>query len=142
MLVDANILLFSIDTQSPLHKPAADWLTKVLNGDERVGLPWESLLAFVRIATHPRATRTPLRPTDAWGFVEDWLATPTAWIPVPTEGHATILGGLIAKYRLAGNLVPDGHLAALAIEHGLELASADTDFARFTELRWVNPLAA
>ncbi|HUG49142.1 MAG TPA: PIN domain-containing protein [Candidatus Limnocylindria bacterium] len=61
---------------------------------------------------------------------------------MPTEQHADVFGGLISKYRLAGNLVPDGHLAALAIEHGLELASADTDFARFTELRWINPLAA
>lgn len=141
MLVDANLLLFSVDTDSPYHAPAASWLTMVLNGDRRVGLPWETLTAFVRIATHPRATRTPLTPPAAWQFVDDWLAAPVVWTPVPTEQHASVLGGLISKYRLAGNLIPDGHLAAVAIEHGLELASADTDFARFTELRWVNPLA-
>jgi len=141
MLVDANLLLFSVDRDSPYHQQSATWLTDLLNGDRRVGLPWESLTAFIRIATHPRATRTPLAANEAWRFVDEWLAAPTAWVPMPTGQHAIVLGGLISKYRLAGNLVPDGHLAALAIEHGLELASADTDFARFTELRWINPLA-
>jgi hypothetical protein len=141
MLIDANLLLFAVDAESPHHDRAAAWLTDLLNGDRRVGLPWESLMAFVRIATHPRATRTPLSSEAAWEFVESWLAAPTAWVPVPTEQHAAVFGELVTRYRLAGNLVPDGHLAALAIEHGLELGSADTDFARFTELRWVNPLA-
>lgn len=141
MLVDANLLLFAVDDESPYHDRSAAWLTALLNGGGRVGLPWESLTAFVRIATHPRASPSPLSPADAWQFVEDWLAAPTAWVPLPTDQHGAVLGGLVQRYRLAGNLVPDGHLAALAIEHGLELASADTDFARFTELRWVNPLA-
>ena len=141
MLVDANILLFSVDSESPYHERAAAWLTELLNRERRVAHaspPWPAVL---RIATHPRATPTPLSPIDAWRFVDAWLAAPTAWTPVATEQHADVLGGLITKYRLYGNLVPDGHLAALAIEHGLELASADTDFARFAELRWVNPLA-
>ena len=106
------------------------------------GLPWESLTAFVRIATHPRASSTPLSSAQAWQFVDEWLDQPTTWVTVPTELHVQVLGNLITTYRLAGNLVSDGHLAALAISPGLELASADTDFARFSELRWVNPLAA
>ena len=140
MLVDANLLLFAVDDQSPYHERASEWLTAQLNSDRRVGLPWESLAAFVRIATHPRATPSPLTPADAWRFVADWLAVPAVWTPAPTEQHGSVFGGLVTKYRLAGNLVPDGHLAAIAIEHGLELASADTDFARFSELRWLNPL--
>jgi predicted nucleic acid-binding protein len=72
--------------------------------------------------------------------VEEWLAVPTVWIPQPTEAHADVLGSLLRRYRLAGNLVPDAHLAA-AIEHGLEVCSADSDFARFAEVRWRNPLA-
>jgi len=51
------------------------------------------------------------------------------------------LGGLVVSYQLRGNLVSDVHLAALAIEHGLTVCSADTDFARFREIQWVNPLA-
>jgi uncharacterized protein len=140
MLIDANILLFAVDAESPFHERAADWLTAQLNGDRRVGLPWQSLSAFLRIATHPRASADPLDPAAAWAFVDDWLAAPVAWIPTPTARHAELLGRLIRTHRIAGNLVPDAHLAALAIEHGLRICSADTDFARFTEVQWHNPL--
>lgn len=140
MLVDANLLLFAVDVAAAPHQRAAAWLTEQLNGDRRVGLPWESLNAFVRIATHPRASARPLSPDRAWRVVADWLAAPPVWIPAATERHAEVLGGLIRRYQLAGNLVPDAHLAAIAIEHGLELYSADTDFARFGEIRWVNPI--
>ena len=141
MLVDANLLIYAVDATVPEHAQASDWLTAQLNGDRRVGLPWESLNAFLRITTHPRATSQPLRPADAWRFVHDWLAVDLVWTPVGTARHADVLGGLIDRYRISGNLVPDAHMAALAIEHGLEICSADTDFARFTEIRWRNPLA-
>jgi toxin-antitoxin system PIN domain toxin len=141
MLIDANLLLFAVDVSAPNHERASAWLTEQLNGDRRVGLPWESLTAFVRVATHPRASEQPLKPDDAWQFVIDWLSAPTVWVPVPTEQHADVLGGLVRKYHLAGNLIPDAHLAAMAIEHGLEVCSADTDFARFPEIHWRNPLA-
>lgn len=140
MLVDANLLLFSVDRASRFHSSAAAWLTEQLNGSGRVGFPWQSLVAFLRISTHPRAAVHPLTPAEAWSYVGDWLATNTAWIPQPTERHAEVLGSLLTSYDLRGNLVPDAQLAALAIEHGLTVCSADTDFARFTEIRWENPL--
>lgn len=142
MLIDANLLLFAVDERAMAHERAADWLEMQLNGDRRVGIPWESLTAFVRIASNPRASDHPLRPDDAWRFVEDWIAAATVWIPAPTDRHAEVLGSLVRRYQVAGNLIPDAHLAALAIEHGLEVCSADTDFARFTEIRWRNPLAS
>ena len=141
MLVDANILLYAVDTSSPFHESAARWLTDRLNGTTNVGLAWPSLTAFLRISTHPRASAAPLSPVDAWAHVQDWLAADPAWIPLPTQRHAEVLESLLTTYRLRGNLVPDADLAALAIEHGLTICSADTDFARFTEVRWVNPLA-
>lgn len=141
MLVDANLLLFAVDSSSPFHDVASSWMTEQLNGPRRIGLPWLSLSAFLRISTHPRASERPLPPEQAWSYVVDWLASAPAWVPRPTDRHADVLGGLIARYQLRGNLVPDGELAALAIEHGLALASADTDFARFSEITWVNPLA-
>jgi len=142
MLIDANLLLFAVDATAPGHERSAAWIEEQLNGERRVGIPWESLTAFVRISTHSRASPRPLKPTRAWSLVEDWLAAPTVWVPGPTDQHAEVLGRLIGKYHLAGNLIPDAHLAAIAIEHGLEVCSADTDFARFTEIRWHNPLAA
>ena len=140
MLVDANILVYAVNTAAPEHARAVAWLEEHLNGDRRVGLPWESLIAFVRIVTSPRAVKRPMDPADAWDTVDAWLASPVAWVPLPTDRHAAVLGDLVRRYRLTGNLVPDAHLAALAIVHGAEIVSADTDFARFTEVRWSNPL--
>jgi toxin-antitoxin system PIN domain toxin len=141
MLVDANLLLYAVDVSTPQHEAAAGWLAGVLSGPRRVGLPWQSLGAFLRISTHPRAAVNPLAPAVAWSHVAAWLGAGPAWIPEPSEGYAEILGSLVTSYGLAGNLVTDGQLAALAIAHGLTLYSADTDFARFRELAWENPLA-
>lgn len=140
MLVDANILLFAVDRASRFHQAAATWLTDRLRGTRRVGLPWQCLTAFVRISTHPRASERPLSPGEAWSYVEDWLAAEPAWVPGPTERHQEVLGALVTTYDLRGNLVADGHLAAIALEHGLTVCSADTDFARFKEITWENPL--
>jgi len=140
MLLDANLLLYAVDRTSPFHARTLDWLTEQLNGARRVGLPWQSLVAFIRISTHPRATASPLDPADAIRYVEDWLAPDITWVPTPGPTHPTLLAQLITRHQLRGNLVSDAHLAALAIEHGLTLCSADTDFARFPELAWRNPL--
>ncbi|MHB1527760.1 MAG: TA system VapC family ribonuclease toxin [Candidatus Dormibacteria bacterium] len=141
MLLDANLLLYAVDRESRLHRPAARWLEESLQGPARVGFPWPTLLAFLRITTHPRALRSPLDSSEAWSFVSDWLACDTAWIPTPTQRHAEIFRELVIAHDLRGNLIPDAHLAALAIEHGLPVVSSDSDFARFPEVRWINPLA-
>jgi uncharacterized protein len=141
MLVDANILLYAVDEESPFHQPAHAWLEAALNGTRRVALPWSSLTAFVRIGTHPRALRQPLTPAAAWAYVEDWLTAPASWLPGPGRAYQAILGRLISDLDLRGNLVTDAALAALCIEHGLQIVSADSDFARFTEIDWVNPIA-
>jgi uncharacterized protein len=141
MLIDANLLLFAVDNESPFHIKARDWLNEQLNGTQRVGIPWLSLGAFVRIITHQGITKRALGPTEAWQRVEDWLADDLVWIPSPTPHHAQVLGDLVKHHQPRGNLITDAQLAALAIEHGLEVCSADTDFARFTEIHWCNPLA-
>ena len=140
MLVDANLLLYAVHKRAALHEAASAWLSEQLNGSRRVGLPWQSLSAFLRISTHPRAFERPLDPATAWECVADWLAAPAAWIPQPGPEHAELLGELMAGHGVRGNLVPDAQLAALALEHGLSVCSNDTDFARFTEVRWHNPL--
>lgn len=142
MLVDANLLLAAVNTQDPRHDAAVGWLTNALNGTRRVGLPWPSLAAFLRIATNHRAFRSPLDPDRAWAIVAGWLEADVAWVPAPTARHAEVLGELITTHRISGNLVPDAHLAALAIEHGLTIYSNDSDFARFPEVNWIDPLRA
>ena len=142
MLVDANILLYAVDEESAQHVKARTWLEAALNGPRRVGIPWLSFSAFVRIATNARAMTEPLSPSDAWLHVEEWLDAPATWIPQPGRGHRELFGRLIRDLDLRGNLVSDAVLAALCIEHGLDIVSADSDFARFGELTWVNPLTA
>lgn len=142
MIVDANMLLYAVDSGSPFHEPARGWVEGAFNGPGRVGLPWSVLTAFVRISTSPRAFAHPLSPSAAWGHVEQWLTLDNAWAPAPTSRHAEVLGSLIIRHDLRGNLISDADLAALAIEHGLRVCSADTDFARFSEVEWTNPLKA
>ena len=134
-------LLYAVDETSAFHQRANSWLTDQLNGPRRVGFPWLSLVAFLRISTHERASAQPLRPEQAASFVADWLEPEVAWIPREGPGHARIMTDLITRYQLGGNIVSDAHLAALAIEHGLEVCSNDADFARFSEIRWINPVA-
>lgn len=141
MIVDANILLYAVDEASPFHDDARTWLERALNGEQRVGLPWSSLWGFVRIATHPRALAEPLTPSEATSFVHDWLAAPVAWTPEPGPGHANVVADLLRRLDLRGGLVPDAVLAALCLEHGVSIVSADSDFARFPDLEWINPVA-
>lgn len=140
MIVDANVLLYAADSSSPFHEPSRAWLETALNGERRIGLPWATIGAFLRISTHPRASKDPLTSTQSWTFVSDWLAAEPTWIPEPTPQHAAVFRRLMINGDLRANLVPDAHLAALAIEHGVGICSADSDFARFTEITWVNPV--
>ncbi len=141
ILVDANLLLYAAAPVSPQNELARNWLDGQLNGTTAVGLPWHSLLAFLRVITNPRMTSRSVTTEEAWRQVVEWIGNEPVWIPGPTERHREILGTLLALPGVRGNLVPDAHLAALAIEHGLTLCSADGDFARFPGLRWQNPLA-
>jgi toxin-antitoxin system PIN domain toxin len=142
ILVDANVLLYAANHAAPEHARARVWLDDRLNGTARVGLPWPSLLAFVRLATNPIVVRDAVTLAEAWHQVEQWLACDSAWIPLPGPAHAEILGGLLQSSGMTSRLVPDAHLAALAIERGLTLYSTDGDFSRFSGLTWRNPLAA
>jgi toxin-antitoxin system PIN domain toxin len=141
ILIDVNILVYATNSAAIQHPAAREWLNRRLSDTNRVGLPWASLLGFLRLATGARIFPRPLTMANAWKQVSHWLDGEPVWIPLPTERHAEVLGKLLAEPGVHGNLVPDAHLAALAIEHGLTLCSTDGDFARFRGLKWLNPLA-
>jgi uncharacterized protein len=141
ILVDANLLVYAHVSDMKQHRAARTWLDRALNGTTRVGLPWPSLTAFLRIVTNPRIFPRPESMDSAWRQVAEWIGAGPAWIPLPTEAHADVLEGLVGKIGGRSDLVPDAHLAALALEHGLVLCSTDADFARFPDLRWENPLS-
>jgi len=131
--------MYAVHEQFEAHAAARTWLDERLNGTDRVGLPWGALLAFVRLSASPRVLSRPIPLRDAAAVVGAWLALPVAWTPEPSDHHAQVLAELLARESKA-DLVPDAHLAAIAIEHGLILCSTDRDFARFEGLHWIDPL--
>lgn len=140
ILVDANLLVYAYATSDPRHQAAHAWLETVLRDDARVGLPWESLTAFVRIVSHPKVFERPVTVAQAYEQVERWLDRGTVWTPTATDQHAAHLLELVRGRELTANDIHDAHLAALAISHGLRIASHDAGFARFPAARWFDPL--
>lgn len=139
-LIDANLLLYAVNEESPLHEPAKSWLEECLSGTETIAFTWTVLLAFLRLSTRSLIFPKPIKAEEAFALIESWLSQPCATMIHPTERHAGILKDLLLPLGTAGNLTTDVHLAALALEHGAQLCSCDTDFARFPGLRWHNPL--
>ena len=142
ILIDANLLIYAQIREVPQHQSAREWLDRQLTEANSVGFPWESITAFLRVVTNPRILERPVPLADAWRQARDWLGSDPAWVPLPTEDHLRVLDELLNIPGLRANDIPDAHLAALAISHGLILCSADAGFARFPRLRWTNPLSA
>jgi uncharacterized protein len=141
ILIDANLLVYAHVVSMPQHQAAVSWFDQKLNGTAIVALPWQSLLSFARLVTNPRLFERPLSVATAWEQIESWLNCPVVRIPNPGERYREILARLMATSVDRSNLIPDAQLAALAIENGFILCSSDRDFARFSGLRWENPLA-
>ncbi|MEM6730199.1 MAG: type II toxin-antitoxin system VapC family toxin [Myxococcota bacterium] len=140
IVVDLNLLLYSINEDAPDHDRARKWWEGLVNGEQAVGLAWMVVVGFLRVSTHPRVLPRPIDHTVALSLVDEWLSRPQVQPIHPTARHWRILQELLKPLSVAGNLTSDAHLAALAIEHGASLHSADNDFARFPRLNWVNPL--
>lgn len=141
IIPDTNLLLYAYSSKSEFHLRARKWIEAAFTGEEPVRLPWAVINAFVRIMTNPRAIRPALPLATAVEAVSEWLAVPGVEPLNPGERHWKLLAQMAIEHRCSGPLLSDAHLAALAIENGATLYSADRDFARFRGLRWVNPLA-
>ena len=138
-LVDANVLLYSVNQDAPHHEESRAWLDDALSGQATVAFAWLPLLAFVRLSTKIDLFPAPLTVEAAFARVDEWLAQPSAVVVEPTARHATLVRELLVGARAGGNLVSDAHLAALAIEHRCQVVSYDRDFARFGAVDWETP---
>ena len=139
-ILDVNLLLYAIDARSPHHANARNFLDRILNTDETVALPWAVITGFLSMVTNARIFPQALTAEQATAVLDAWLARPNVVALEPGPEHWSIMRNLMRESGTAGSLVGDAHLAALAIERGAELCSADADFARYARLKWVDPV--
>jgi len=136
---DINILIHAYNSDSPRHAAARAWWERTLRTPRPVGLPWVTILGFVRIMTHRRILGNPMTVGEAIRRVRTLLQHPRVQVLTPGDSHAEILFRMLETLGTAGDLTTDAHLAAIAIKYQAELASTDADFARFPGLRWFKP---
>lgn len=142
ILTDANLLLYAYNPDAAGHTRAREWIEGSLSAPDLFAFSWQTITAFIRIGTNPRAFPNPFTVVEATEIVSEWLARPQAVILTPGERHWAILRELLTQGQAAGPLAMDAHLAALAIEHGAVLATTDRDFSRFLGLQIINPISA
>ena len=138
-IVDANVLLYAIDNDSPKHEESVAWLDNALLGNESVGFAWTVMLAFFRLSTRRAVFPQPLTWEQASSALEEWLDQPAAVLVEPSTRHSSLLHGMLQPFGSAGNLVADAHLAVLSPEHGARVITYDNDFGRFAGVRWEMP---
>lgn len=142
IVVDANLLVYAYDVHSADHKKSAAWLEQALSGAQAAGLPWQSISAFLRVVTNRRLPRMRVGVEEALQTVEEWLHAANVRLLVPGDQHWFLFRRMVAEGQAPGALISDAEIAALTIEYGGVLHTADRDFARFPGQRWVNPLSA
>ena len=140
IIPDINLLLYAYDAASPFHAKAAAWWQACLSGVEPVGLPQVVVFGFVRVGTNARVFQRPLTPAEAAGHVRNWQGQPVVKLLESSPDHVERVLKLVESLGTAGNLVTDAQLAAIAIEYGAVLHTTDSDFVRFQDLRWLNPI--
>lgn len=140
ILVDANVMLYAEDELSSHHLIAKSWWDHQLSQTLPVCLCWSTLNAYLRISTNPRIFKNPLTIQEASHHVDRWLKQPCVRIVYPTPSHWKIFQKMMNEGQATSNLIPDAHLAAIAIENGCVLYSFDADFSRFPGLKWKNLL--
>jgi len=141
IILDANILVYAYDSASPQHAKARAWIERTFSETELVGLPWQSVSAFLRITTNPRLPGERFTLDEAVSIVDQWLGQPMVRLLSPGDDHWVFFRRLIREGQVIGAMMSDAHVAALTIEHGGVLHTTDRDFARFPGLRWTNPMS-
>ena len=140
ILTDANILIYAYNTEAKFHRECKEWLTEQLSKPEPFAFSWQTITAFLRITTTPKLFSDAFTQAEVHSFVNDWLSNPNVRILTPTVNHWTIFERLLFETKIVGAKTMDAHLAALAIEHSVILATTDRDFGAFKGLRLLNPL--
>ncbi|MYA49381.1 MAG: type II toxin-antitoxin system VapC family toxin [Caldilineaceae bacterium SB0670_bin_27] len=137
---DINLLVYAYNDGADLHATAREWWEGLMRDDEPVGIPWAVATGFIRIMSNSRIVTSPLSPSDAAGHVRGWLGYPHVAMLNPGDSHLDYLHQNLSVPGTGPGLVPDAHIAALAMEADATLHTHDSDFARFSGLRWHDPI--
>jgi uncharacterized protein len=140
IVCDANLLIYSYNTGAARHAKARAWLEKIFSGTDVVGLPWQAASAFLRVTTNSRLPGERFSLAQATQIVDLWLANPNVRVLIPGDHYWPLFRRMMIEGQASGALVSDAEIAALTLEYGGVLYTADRDFARFPGLRWKNPL--
>ena len=140
--IDVNVLLYASDRSNDHHLRARRFIESCAAGPEILCLTWPTLMSYLRIATHPRIFSAPLTSDEALGNI-------CALIGLPHVRAVSELDGFVEAYKhvtggtpVRGNLVPDAHIAAILLQHGVRtLYSNDRDFRKFQSLDLRDPFA-
>ena len=140
IIVDANLLIYATNSDLPEHSTARSFIDMQLSGAVHLGLPWLVVVAFVRLTTNRRVFERPLSVQESLAIVNGWLQLSSVEMINPGPSHWQTLSRLLMRSGTAGNLTNDAHLAAIAIDHGALICSADNDFKRFEGVQHYNPI--
>ena len=140
-VVDVNVLVDAHRPDGPRHEAVRQWLDAARAGDGLLGIPGHVASSFVRIVTNRRIFDHPTPVADALAFIEVLRASPSVLRIEPGHAHWALFADICRVSRVAGDLVPDAWLAALAIENRATLITADRGFGRYPGLKWRDPLA-
>lgn len=140
IVIDANLLLYASNTDAPHHESAKAWLELVLKSGERVGIPWQSAWAFLRISTNKAAVQKPLSALEALDHIRRWISYPDVVLLSPGPRHLECLAQVVSEADVAGPKITDATIAALALEFGAKVATTDADFHHFHLISCFNPL--
>lgn len=139
-LLDVNLLIYAYNADAPQHVRAKEWLEQVFSSPERVGIPIETVTAFLRITTNRRILKKRLSMEQAIAVVDSWLALPQVELVLPSDRYWKLLRRTLLQSQASGDLVPNAMLAASALDTGSTLYTNDRGFSMFADLRWENPL--
>lgn len=138
--IDANVLLYASDASSTRHERALAFLRSCAEGPELVYVPWATVMAYLRIATHPAIFEQPLSPREAMTNIESLLRQPHVRTLSESDGFWEVYREVTEGVVVRGNLVPDAHLVALLIQHGVTtIWTGDRDFRKFSDIQARDP---
>jgi uncharacterized protein len=139
IMPDVNVLLYAHDQTSPRHDAARDWLESLLS-DEQVCFSWHTITGFLRIITNSKIYKNPASLEQALAIVDRWMLLDNTHLLGLEKRNWQTFSNVLQEGQAVGNLVMDGHIAAVALAHGAKIASTDTDFSRFANVSSFNPL--